>query len=81
VSALDVARAALEAAGGDAEAVAHSERSGLARFAESEVHQPTLIENVVVTLRVLHGNRAGLVETLDETLLGLRPRPASVLAA
>ena len=30
---------------------------------------------------LLHGNRAELVETLDETLLGLRPRPATVLAA
>ena len=34
---------------------------------------------LVATL--LHGNRPGLVEALDETLLGLRPRPASVLAA
>jgi PmbA protein len=63
VSALDVARAALEAAGGDAEAVAHSERSGLARFAGSEVHQPTLIENVVVQLRVVQGDRAGVATT------------------
>jgi len=28
---------------------------------------------------LLHGNRADLVQALDETLLGLRPRPASVL--
>ena len=63
MSALDAARAALEAAGGDDEAVAHSERSGLARFAGSEVHQPTLIENLVVTLRVVHGNRAGVATT------------------
>ena len=63
MSALDVARAALEAAGGEAEAVAHSERSGLARFAGSEVHQPTLIENVVVTLRVVRGNRVGVATT------------------
>jgi PmbA protein len=63
VSALDVAHAALAAAGGEAEAVAHSERSGLARFAGSEVHQPTLIENVVVTLRVLKGKRAGVATT------------------
>lgn len=28
---------------------------------------------------LLHGSRAGLVEALDETLLGLRPRPQSVL--
>jgi predicted Zn-dependent protease len=63
VNALEVARAALEAAGGDAEAVAHSERSGLARFAGSEMHQPTLIENVVVTLRVVQGDRAGVATT------------------
>jgi predicted Zn-dependent protease len=63
MSALDVARAALEAVDGDAEALAHAERSGLARFARSEVHQPTLIENVVVTLRVVRGNRVGVAST------------------
>jgi PmbA protein len=63
VNALEVARAALAAAGGEAEAVGHSERSGLARFAGSEVHQPTLIENVVVTLRVVQGNRVGVATT------------------
>ena len=30
---------------------------------------------------LLYGNRAELVSSLDETLLGLRPRPASALAA
>ena len=30
---------------------------------------------------LLHGNRAELVRTLDETLLGARPRPATALAA
>jgi hypothetical protein len=30
---------------------------------------------------LLYGNRAELVRTLDETLLGLRPRPATALAA
>ena len=63
MSVLDVARAALEAVEGDAEAVAHSERSGLARFAGSEVHQPTLIENVVVSLRVVRGTRTGVATT------------------
>jgi PmbA protein len=63
MTALDVARAALQAADGDAEAVAHSERSGLARFAGSEIHQPTLIENVVVTLRVVRGTRSGVATT------------------
>jgi hypothetical protein len=30
---------------------------------------------------LLHGNRGELVRALDETILGLRPRPATVLAA
>ncbi len=63
MSTLDVAKAALEASGGEAEALAHLERSGLARFAGSEVHQPTLIENIVVTLRVVHDSRAGVAAT------------------
>ena len=63
MSALDVARAALEVVGEEAEAVAHSERSGLARFAGSEVHQPTLIENIVVTLRVVRGKQSGTATT------------------
>src|SRR5919201_5436031 len=63
VSALEVAKAALAAARGEAEAVAHAERSGLVRFAGSEVHQPTLIENLVVTLRVIRDKRAGAATT------------------
>ena len=63
MTALEVARAALDSAGGEAEAVAHSERSGLARFAGSEVHQPTLVENIVVTLRVVRGDRVGVATT------------------
>jgi PmbA protein len=84
VSALDVARAALEAAGGDAEAVAHSERSGLARFAGSEVHQPTLIENVVVTLRVVQGDRVGVATTNkvdDDGLAELAERATAAAAS
>jgi PmbA protein len=61
--ALDVARAALEASGEDGDAVTLAERSGLARFAGSEVHQPTLIDNVVVTLRVVRDGRAGVATT------------------
>ena len=63
MNALDVAKAALDTAGGEAEAVAHVEHSGLARFAGSEVHQPTLIENATVTLRVVHGKRVGIATT------------------
>jgi PmbA protein len=61
--ALEVARTALEAAGGEAEAVAHVESSGLVRFAASEVHQPTLIDNVVVLLRVVEDSRVGIATT------------------
>jgi len=71
VNALEVARAALAAADGEAEAVAHIERSGLARFAGSEVHQPTLIENAVVTLRVVHDSRAGVATTNKVDAAGL----------
>ena len=59
--ALDVAARALKAAAGDeAEAVVQSERSGLARFAGSVQHQPTLTENTVVTLRVVRDGRVGV---------------------
>ncbi|MGZ8741242.1 MAG: TldD/PmbA family protein [Gaiellaceae bacterium] len=71
MNALDVAQAALDRAGGEAEAVAHVEHSGLARFAGSEVHQPTLIENTMVTLRVVHGNRAGVATTNKIDAAGL----------
>jgi predicted Zn-dependent protease len=71
--AADVAAAALEAAAGDdVEAIVVAEHSGLARFATSEVHQPTLIENVAVTLRVVRDGRTGLGSTnrIDEAGLG-----------
>jgi PmbA protein len=61
--ALEVAQAALEASGEEAEAVALAERSGLARFAGSGVHQPTRIDNVVVTLRIVRDGRAGVATT------------------
>ncbi|HEX9599596.1 MAG TPA: TldD/PmbA family protein [Gaiellaceae bacterium] len=71
MNALDVANAALDAAGGEAEAAAHVEHSGLVRFAGSEVHQPTLIENAMVTLRVVHDNRAGVATTNKIDAAGL----------
>ena len=70
--ALDVARRALEASSGEAEAVAQAETSGLARFAASEVHQPTLIDNVVVTLRVIRDGRVGVASTNRVDDEGLR---------
>ena len=58
--ALELAEQAVVAADGDAvEAVVQAERSGFARFAGSEVHQPTLIEDESVFLRVIRGARAG----------------------
>jgi predicted Zn-dependent protease len=63
VNGVEVARAALDTVEGEAEAVAHVEHSGLARFAGSEVHQPTLIENAMVTLRVVRDKRVGVATT------------------
>src|ERR671937_750623 len=61
---LELAARALQAAEGDeAEAFVHVERSGLARFADSEQHQPTLVENTVVTLRVVRDGRVGIAIT------------------
>jgi PmbA protein len=77
VSALEVARAVMAQADAEVEAVVHSERSGLARFASSEVHQPTLIENVGVTVRVVLGKRAGVASTNridDEGFAGVLQR-------
>jgi PmbA protein len=73
VNALDLAERALAAAEGDqAEAVVQSERSGFARFADSEVHQPTLLENAVVQLRVLRDGRLGsaLTNRVEPEALG-----------
>jgi predicted Zn-dependent protease len=68
----EAAAAALAAADGEqAEAVALAERSGLARFAASEVHQPTLIENVVVTLRVVREGKVGVAVTNKTDEAGL----------
>jgi predicted Zn-dependent protease len=63
-AALDVAERALRAARVDeAEAVVLAERSGFARFAGSEVHQPTLIEDEIVHLRVVRDGRVGAAAT------------------
>ena len=83
MNALEVAKAALETVDGEAEAVAHVEHSGLARFAGSEVHQPTLIENAIVTLRVVRDTRLGVATTnrLDEAGLEELARRAQDAAA
>jgi PmbA protein len=80
--ALDLAERAVGAAEGDAvEAVVQAERSGFARYAGSEVHQPTLIENEMVYLRVIRGRRAGAAagNHLDDD--GLRALAARAAAA
>ncbi|MEP6909833.1 MAG: metallopeptidase TldD-related protein [Actinomycetota bacterium] len=62
--ALDLAEAALAAAEGDeAEVLVHAERSGVARFAGSVVHQPTLIDNAVIRLRIVRDGRIGWAAT------------------
>ena len=83
--ALAIAERALAfAPDGDAEAIVTAERSGFARYAGSEVHQPTLIENVTVELRLLRDGRAGLAATNrtdDDGLAELARRAAAVLGS
>ncbi|HLB04795.1 MAG TPA: DNA gyrase modulator, partial [Gaiellaceae bacterium] len=62
--ALELADRALRLSQGDeADAVAHVERSGLARFAGSVVHQPTLVADESVTIRVVRDGRVGSAST------------------
>jgi PmbA protein len=73
VSGLDLAERALGAAEGDeALALVHSERSGMARFAGSAVHQPTLIENEVVELQIVRDGRLGIASVNRSDDEGLR---------
>jgi len=62
--ALELADRARRAADGDAaDALAQVEQSGFARFAGSEVHQPTLVRDESVTLRVVRDGRWGCAVT------------------
>jgi PmbA protein len=80
--ALEVAARALKAAAGDeAEAVVQSEQSGLARFAGSVQHQPTLIEDTSVTLRVVRDGRVGVAVSNRISDDGLRELAARAGAA
>jgi PmbA protein len=73
VSGLELAERALRAANGDeALALVHSERSGMARFAGSAVHQPTLIENDVVELQIVRDGRLGIASVNRSDDEGLR---------
>jgi PmbA protein len=82
---LELAERALGLASGDeAEVVVSSEVSGFARYAGSEVHQPTLIGNTTVQLRLLRDGRAGLASTNrtdDEGLAELARRARDVVAS
>jgi predicted Zn-dependent protease len=84
-SALEVAERALEAVSGEeAAVVVHIERSGLARFAGAEVHQPTLIDNASVELTVVRDGRMGVAvgNRLDgEGLTGLARRAKDAAAS
>jgi PmbA protein len=84
-SQLELAERALAAAEGDeAEALVHDERSGVARFAASEVHQPTLIENTFVRLRVTRDGKVGSALTNrvdDEGLAELAGRAGELAQA
>ena len=66
IDAIETAERAVAAAQGDeAEAVVLAERSGFARFAGSEVHQPTLVEDASVMLRVALDGKVGTAATND----------------
>jgi predicted Zn-dependent protease len=82
---LELAERALELAGADqAEVVVTGEKSGFARFAASEVHQPTLIDNVVIQLRIVSDGRSGAAvtnRTDDEGLSSLARRAADAAAS
>jgi PmbA protein len=83
--ALEIAERALALAGADeAEVVVMGERSGFARFAAGEVHQPTLIDNVTVQLRIVSEGRSGSAvtnRTDDEGLTRLGSRAAEAVAS
>lgn len=80
--ALELAEQALRAASGDAvEAVVQAERSGFARFAGSEVHQPTLIDDETVFLRVGRGRKVGAAAGNLVDADGLRELAARAEAA
>jgi PmbA protein len=71
--ALELADRAWRSAEADeADAVVHVEESGFARFAGSEVHQPTLIRDETVTLRVVRDGKVGCAVTNRTDEDGLR---------
>ena len=74
-AALELAGRALAqaaAAADEAEVFVHSERSGLARFAGSTQHQPTLVDDTNVTVRAVRDGRVGVAVTNRTSDDGLR---------
>ena len=65
-------RAQRAAQGDESDALVHVEESGFARFAGSEVHQPTLIRDESVTLRVVRDGKVGVAVTNRTDDEGLR---------
>src|SRR5581483_5438857 len=63
VSALEIAERALEHVSDEADVYVGAERSGFARYAGSVVHQPTLIDDTTVELRLIRGKRAAVATT------------------
>ena len=75
--ALALAERARAAATGDAvDVLVQSERSGFARYASSIVHQPTLVKDATVTVRVVRDGRVGSVSTNRTDDEGLRQAAA-----
>src|SRR6476646_11981106 len=84
MSALEIAERALSfVADGEAEVYVGTESSGLARYAGSAIHQPTLVDNASVQLPVTSGRRSGVATTTrpaGEGLAELARRAADVVA-
>lgn len=71
-------------AGDEAEVVVMAEQSGFARYAGKEVHQPTLIDNVNVQLKLVRDQRAavaGTNRTDPDGLTGLVRRATEAVAS
>ena len=84
IDGLELAERALAAVDGEeAEVIVHAESSALARFAASEVHQPTLVENASVQIRVIRDGASGWASTnrLSDDGLAAAARRAAEAAA
>jgi len=81
--ALEIAERALEHVSDEADVYVGAERSGFARYAGSVVHQPTLIDDTTVELRLIRGRRAAVATTnrTDEDGLAELARRAAELVA